>query len=136
MMLSFRRSWESILVFETRKIEYIWIMYLEALIKGRYTEFANLCKSHRVDKLYFFGSSITEHFDPKSSDIDVVVHLNIEDPLDYGETLLSLWDKLELFFERKVDLLTEESLKNPYLKKSIEASKKLIYDGQREKILI
>ena len=96
----------------------------------------NLCKQHKVDKLYAFGSSITDHFDPLKSDIDLVVELDITDPVDYGEMLLSLWDNLEGLFHRKVDLLTEDSINNPYLRKSIEATKRLIYDGQREKVFV
>ena len=93
-------------------------------------------RSHQVSKLYAFGSSVTDHFDPIKSDIDVVVELNITDPIEYGEALISLWDKLEIFFNRKVDLLTEDSIRNPYLRKSIESTKKLIYDGQGEKVLV
>ena len=58
------------------------------------------------------------------------------DPIENGETLISLWDGMESFFKRKVDMLTEKSIKNPYLKKNIESSKMLIYDGQTGKILI
>jgi predicted nucleotidyltransferase len=86
--------------------------------------------------MYAFGSSVTNHFDPVKSDIDVVVTIDIEDPVECGEKLLSLWDSLEVFFERKVDLLTDDSIRNPFLKKSIEATKKLIYDGQGEKVLV
>ena len=91
---------------------------------------------HKVDKIYAFGSSITDHFDPEKSDIDVVVKLNISDPADRGEALLSLWNNLEQLFKRKVDLLTEESIKNPYLKKNIDRTKKLIYDGEGEKVFV
>ena len=89
-----------------------------------------------MSKIYAFGSSITDHFDPVKSDIDVVVDLDINDPIEYGEMLLSFWDNLENLFNRKVDLLTEESINNPYLKKSIESTKKLIYDGQGEKVFV
>ncbi|MGE0773236.1 MAG: nucleotidyltransferase family protein [Cyclobacteriaceae bacterium] len=111
-------------------------MNLNSLIKDKYNDFINLCRQHRVSKIYAFGSSITDHFDPVKSDIDVIVDLDIEDPIEYGETLLLLWDNLEIFFERKVDLLTEDSIHNPYLRKSIEATKKLIYDGQGEKVFV
>jgi len=47
-----------------------------------------------------------------------------------------LWDNLELFFNRKVDLLTDNSIHNPYLRKSIDSTKKLIYDGQGEKVFV
>ncbi|SRR5258708_15964766 len=111
-------------------------MNLMTLINERRNNFVELCKDHKVNKIYAFGSSITDHFDQNKSDIDVIVELDIRDPLDYGEMLLTFWDKLELFFNRKVDLLTDESIRNPYLRKSIDSTKKLIYDGQGEKVFV
>lgn len=99
-------------------------MSLMALIKEKYAEFVGLCRSQKVDKMYAFGSSITEKFDPASSDIDIVVKIDIDEPADRGEALLSLWDKLEILFKRKVDLLTDESIRNPYLKSNINRTKK------------
>jgi predicted nucleotidyltransferase len=92
--------------------------------------------THKVDRIYAFGSSVTDRFDLEKSDIDLVVSLAVDDPLEYGELLLSLWDSLELFFGRKVDLLTDDSIRNPYLRTSIERTKKLVYDGQGEKIFV
>ncbi|MDA0197005.1 MAG: nucleotidyltransferase domain-containing protein [Bacteroidetes bacterium] len=106
------------------------------LIKERYTDFVELCRSHKVDKIYAFGSSITDHFDSEKSDIDIVVKVDIDDPIERGEALLSLWDKLEGLFKRKVDLLTEDSIRNPYLKANINRTKKLIYDGEGEKVFV
>lgn len=111
-------------------------MYLESIINKKHTAFINLCKTYKVDKLYAFGSSITIDFNPEKSDVDLIVKVDIDDPLDKGDALLSLWDELELFFGRKVDLLTEDAIKNPYLKSSIERTKKLIYDGKREEVLV
>lgn len=111
-------------------------MDLVALIREKYDDFLSLCRSHKVGKMYAFGSAITEDFDPNSSDIDIVVQLDIDDPADRGEALLSLWDKLEALFRRKVDLLTDDSIRNPYLKANIDRTKKLIYDEEGEKVLI
>ena len=111
-------------------------MNLIAILKERHEEFIKICASHQVEKIYAFGSSITDHFDPAKSDIDLIIELAIQDPIVYGETLLSLWNTLESFFNRKVDLLTEESIQNPYLRKSIESTKKLIYDRQGEKVFV
>ncbi len=111
-------------------------MDLTTLINERYTDFVELCRSHKVDKLYAFGSSITDHFDPKTSDIDVVVKIDIDDPADRGEALLSLWDNLEILFKRKVDLLTDDSIRNPYLRSNIDRTKKLIYDREGEKVFV
>ena len=109
-------------------------MDLSTLIAEKHIEFVNLCRAHKVDRIYAFGSSITNRFDPEKSDIDIVVKIDIDDPADRGEALLSLWDKLETLFNRKVDLLTEDSIRNPYLKSNINRTKKLIYDGAGEKV--
>jgi predicted nucleotidyltransferase len=107
-----------------------------SLIRDRYIDFVDLCRSHRVEKIYAFGSSITNQFDPQTSDIDIVVKIGIDDPADRGEALLSFWDKLEALFNRKVDLLTENSIRNPYLKSNIDRTKKLIYDREGEKVFV
>lgn len=111
-------------------------MDLSTLINERYSDFVDLCRTYKVDKIYAFGSSITDHFDPEKSDIDVVVKIDIDDPADRGEALLSLWDNLEVLFKRKVDLLTEDSIRNPYLRSNIDRTKKLIYDGKGEKVFV
>ena len=86
--------------------------------------------------MFAFGSSVTKKFNPKSSDIDILVDVYEINPVEKGELLMSLWDELELFFNRKVDLLTPSSLTNPYLIKSIDLTKVLIYEGSSEEILI
>ena len=104
-------------------------MNLKETIHQSPKEFMSLCKNYDVKNLYAFGSSITENFNEASSDIDLLVELNTEDPLKRGQNLIDLWDKLEAYFKRKVDLLTSSSIKNPILKRSIDATKILIYDG-------
>ena len=111
-------------------------MDLATLINEKHTEFVEMCRAHQVDKMYAFGSSITEHFDPETSDIDIVVEVDIAEPADRGDALLSLWDYLENLFDRKVDLLTEDSIRNPYLKSNIDRTKKLIYDRKRDKAFV
>jgi predicted nucleotidyltransferase len=105
-------------------------------IKAKAKDFGDLCKSHKVKYLYAFGSSTTEKFNSKTSDIDLVVEIDSLDPLERGEKLIDLWDKFENFFNRKVDLLTDSSIKNPILRKSIDSTKILIYDGTGQEVLI
>jgi predicted nucleotidyltransferase len=98
--------------------------------------FEQICHRHSVSKLYAFGSSLTDRFNEATSDIDLLVSVDLADPVERGETLISLWEALEHFFNRKVDLLTESSLKNPHLKSSIDKGKILIYDGKTEEVFI
>ncbi|HRY33085.1 MAG TPA: nucleotidyltransferase domain-containing protein [Bacteroidales bacterium] len=111
-------------------------MFITEAISDRHFEFQSLCKAHSVKYLYAFGSSVTMRFDMEKSDIDLLVDIDLPDPVERGETLLSLWDTFEMFFKRKVDLLTESSIHNPYLRRSIDSTKVLIYDGTRQEVLV
>jgi predicted nucleotidyltransferase len=95
-----------------------------------------LQKNTAVKRFYLFGSALTSRFDDKTSDIDVLIETENIPPEEKGEQLLMLWEDLEQLFARKVDLLTENSLKNPYLTKEIQQTRKLIYDGQSKQIFI
>ena len=109
-------------------------MNLKDSIENNSSEFLSLCKSHDVKTLYAFGSSTNNKFDEESSDIDLLVEIDTEDPIKRGENLIDLWDKFEKIFKRKVDLLTNSSIKNPILKRNIDSSKILIYDGKVRKV--
>jgi uncharacterized protein len=111
-------------------------MIIKDEISKQAKAFNTLCQQHNVKYLYAFGSLTTDKFDLMISDIDLLVEIDAPAPLDRGEKLLSLWDTFELFFHRKVDLLTDSSIRNPYLRKSIDATKILIYDGNGSKVLI
>ncbi len=101
---------------------------MNILLQAKLHEIAELFEEHQVAKAYAFGSVVTEHFN-KASDIDLLVSFKDGlDPVLYGEHYFSLVDKLEALFDRKVDLVTELSLKNPYLIKAINNSKVVLYE--------
>jgi len=106
-------------------------MFIQDKIAEREKDFNDVCKTHKVKYLYAFGSAISDRFDQSKSDIDLLVEIEDADPIDRGEKLISLWDTFEVFFKRKVDLLTERSIHNPFLRQSIDSSKILIYDGSK-----
>lgn len=105
----------------------------DTILKNR-NDFLKLCRNHKVKYLYAFGSATNDNFNPDRSDIDLLVEIDDPDPVERGEKLLSLWDTFEKFFHRRVDLLTESSIRNPYLKQSIDTTKVLIYDEKGLKI--
>ncbi len=85
-----------------------------------------LCKSHNVEKLYLFGSATNENF-TEESDIDFLVSFKKVDLAKYFENYMTLKEKLKNIFKREVDLIEEQTLKNPILINSINKNKKLIY---------
>ena len=106
------------------------------IIEDSYQQLKELCEEHEVERLYAFGSVLRPDFDIGSSDLDLIVNLKEMAPVDKGLMLLSLWDRLEGLFQRKVDLVTEGSLENPYFRAEIESTKQLIYDRGRQEISI
>lgn len=111
-------------------------MVVKNEISTRFSDFKSLCENHKVKYLYAFGSSTNDNFDIGKSDIDLLVEIDSTDPMDKGEMLLSLWDNFEKFFNRKVDLLTDTSIKNPYLRKSVDSTKVLLYDGKGSQVFV
>jgi uncharacterized protein len=85
-----------------------------------------LCGKHNVDNLFVFGSVLNNRF-RKSSDIDFIVNFKNVSLYDYADNYYSLKSALETLFKKKIDLLEDSAIKNPYLRESIDSSKQLIY---------
>jgi predicted nucleotidyltransferase len=86
----------------------------------------DLCKRHKVRQMFIFGSVLTHRF-KKSSDIDFIVDFQGVDLYDYADNYFDLKNSLEHLFKREVDLLEDKAIKNPFLRQSIDSSKRLIY---------
>jgi len=86
----------------------------------------SLCKQYRVKRLFVFGSVLTQRFN-KNSDIDIIVDFEDIDLYKYADNYFDLKTALELLFKRKVDLLEDKAIKNPFLRQSIDTTKQLIY---------
>ena len=85
-----------------------------------------LCKNNKVKTLYVFGSILTSKFN-KDSDIDFIVDFQEQDFLEYTTHYFNLKFGLEALFDRKIDLLEQQAIKNPYFLKNINEKKQLIY---------
>lgn len=82
-----------------------------------------LFKKHKITSAYVFGSVITDKFN-EQSDVDFLVNIQEGlDPVDAGEHLWDLTFQLEDLLNRKVDLLTQRSLKNKYFIKELNETK-------------
>lgn len=86
----------------------------------------SLCDQHHVDKLYIFGSVLTPSFNEKS-DIDFLVRFKDMDLAGYFDNYIGLKENLQQLFGRDIDLVEEQTLKNPILIHSIDKNKELVY---------
>jgi len=85
-----------------------------------------LCQQHRVKALYAFGSVLTERFGT-DSDVDLIVEFNDIPVEEYADNYFDFKFSLQDIFNRQVDLLEEQAIRNPYLRKNIDRKKQLIY---------
>lgn len=89
----------------------------------------DVCKELKINKLFAFGSVLSEKFN-NNSDIDLLISfaddISIE---DYTKNYFLLHYRLRDLLNREVDIITENSLSNPFFIASLESNKKLIYDG-------
>ena len=86
----------------------------------------NLCMQYNVNKLFAFGSVLTDKFSEKS-DVDLIVDFDKQAVKDHFINYFDFKYSLESVFKRDVDLLEEQPIRNSYLRKNIENSKTLIY---------
>jgi len=99
---------------------------MNRIIQDRLNELKDLCQLYDIKSMYVFGSVCTEKFN-EESDIDILISFKDISIEKYTDYYFELHNKLERLFDRKIDLLTEKSLSNPYLIESIEETKQLLY---------
>lgn len=106
---------------------------LRPLISAKHDELAALCRKFKVERLDLFGSAATDKFDPLSSDLDFIALFSDRQQSDYAHRFLDFADALETLFGRRVDLLTENMIHNPYFRQTVEATRRRIYENRDEK---
>lgn len=101
------------------------------MVTQKKRELADLCQRFKVERLDLFGSAADGSFRSDTSDLDFLVRFTNPEPTgDYADRYLDLADAMERLFQRPVDLVTEQSVRNPYFRRVVEASRQLIYERQ------
>jgi len=100
---------------------------MNEFIQNKLVEIIAICKKHHVVSISLFGSAAknTMH---NNSDFDFLVEFSSQiDVLEYADNYFSLKECLQEILNRKVDLVSTKSLKNPILKEEIYQSKIELY---------
>ena len=91
------------------------------------SQIIELCDNHNVKALYLFGSVLTDQFND-SSDIDMLIQFDQVELLKYFDNYMDLKEKLEKMFNRQVDLVENQAVKNPIFRKVLDREKRLLYE--------
>ena len=96
---------------------------METIIEQQLPAIRQLMRQYGVEQAYLFGSAAkgTMH---EGSDVDFIIRFpkNMH-YTTYANNYFALADALEQLLQKKVELVAEETLKNPYLLQSINSHK-------------
>lgn len=87
------------------------------------------CKKWKIKEFSFFGSVLRDDFDPKTSDIDILVVFYPD--VELGWEFMDMQEELVEIFGRQVDLIEKrviENSSNPHRKQSILDSYEVAYE--------
>lgn len=87
-----------------------------------------LCKKYKVAKLWVFGSILTPRFSD-DSDVDFLVEFdrNRLELLDYADNFFDFIHSMEAVVGRKIDLVVDSAIRNPYFRKEVDNTRKLLW---------
>ena len=97
------------------------------LVKQHVQELESLCQKYHVKQLELFGSAVSGEFEAQSSDLDFLVEFLPLAEGQYADVYFDLLFELQDLFGCDVDLVTVNSIKNPYFIQAINQQKELLY---------
>jgi hypothetical protein len=90
-------------------------------------EIEALCRDYGVQRLAVFGSAATSSFRANSSDLDFLVLFRSPLTPGYADRYFGLLEGLQSLFKRRVDLVVESAISNPYFRETVDRNKALLY---------
>jgi predicted nucleotidyltransferase len=96
---------------------------MEKLVEQNLIEIKRLLLQYGVETAYLFGSAARGNM-TSDSDVDFIIKFPEDmDYVTYADNYFALADALEALLKKGVDIVTEKTLKNPYLLQSINRNK-------------
>lgn len=97
------------------------------LIEQNLGELVRLCRKYDVRRLDAFGSAVRGDFDLQRSDFDFLVEFNNFTVQNAADRYFGLLGDLEALFGRKVDLISDQAIRNPYFRKAVDQERVNVY---------
>jgi uncharacterized protein len=100
---------------------------IPASFEAKRKQIDDLCRQFSVLRLELFGSAADGTFDPARSDLDFLVAFHRSPNINAFHQYFDFQRALEELFGRKIDLVEEGAMRNPYFIRSVNRSRTLIY---------
>ncbi|MBM3214613.1 hypothetical protein FJZ36_06835 [Candidatus Poribacteria bacterium] len=103
---------------------------MDPLVSERMDELRVICRRRAVRRLWLFGSVVTGGFDQDRSDVDALVEFRRVPLHTRAESYFGLWSDLQRLFERRVDLVEDAAIQNPYFRRAVDSERVIVYDAE------
>lgn len=100
---------------------------LRAELDSKRPAIVALCEKYGVNSLDLFGSAADDDWHPEQSDLDFIVAFRPQPGRSIADRYLGLAQELERLLGRRVDLVTERAIRNPFFRRSVAANRTAIY---------
>lgn len=97
------------------------------LVKQHVQEIESLCRKCHVQRFEVCGSAATDKFDEKTSDLDFLVEFLPLEEGQYADAYFDLLFALQELFDRPVDLVMPEAIKNRYFLQAVNQHRETLY---------
>ena len=98
------------------------------LIEINLTKIIEICRQFHVRRLWVFGSILTPRF-TDDSDVDLCVDFDWDNIplLESANNFFGVQDAMAGLLNRKIDIVDDSSIKNPYFRAEVNEKRKMIY---------
>jgi uncharacterized protein len=103
-------------------------MTVVSAVSRHTSRIAALCREYGVRRLCLFGSAAGGKEGEAFGDVDLLVQFDELGAGRYADAYFGLLESLEGLLGRPIDLVEEDTIDNPYLKRSVDGTKVLLYE--------
>lgn len=97
------------------------------ILESKREQIADICARHGVARLHVFGSALHDQFRPEQSDLDLLVEFAPMAPYARVDAYFGMLEELNALLEVKIDLVMAGAVKNTYIARDIERTKRVFY---------
>ena len=100
---------------------------MTGVLENKLGAIAEVCVRHGVVRLDAFGSALRDDFRPEESDLDLLVEFGSMEPYARVDAYFGMLEELRALLGLEVDLVMAGAVKNPYIARDIERTRRMLY---------
>jgi len=100
---------------------------MTSVLENKLEAIVEVCVRHGAVRLDAFGSALRDDFRPDESDLDLLVEFAPMEPYARVDAYFGMLEELRTLLGLEVDLVMAGAVKNPYIARDIERTRRMLY---------